>query len=241
MRQMTNNEAKELTMDISMDDKTESFEFHQNCVENQEITEPLQENCLEIETADSCDFSKSECENEISVKLNIISCQLEELNKEFLSKLKNDAHKEKLIDSLHQELQSYKNDLIKKHVQSMAVDIIKIIDDIRKLSEHYQSMNAEDVEPNKLLDLLERIPGDLEDIFLYQGVKPFTCSGNEFDAARQRVLKRVVTSDMSLDNKVAKSLKPGYEMGDRVIRPEIVSVYLYQKLSDEHEMEIYDE
>jgi len=36
-------------------------------------------------------------------------------------------------------------------------------------------------------------------------------------------------------------LKPGYKWGDKVIRPEIVAVYLYQKLSEEHETGIYNE
>jgi molecular chaperone GrpE len=238
---MNDTRVEDFKIDLPMEKETESSEPHKDCVENQAIIEPPQENSIEIDTVDADNFVTLKDENEISHQLNNISCQLDALQGEFISKLKNDAHKDKLIDLLHQELQSYKNDLIKKHVQSMVVDVIKIIDDIRKLSEHYESMNPEEIERNKLLHLLKRIPGDLEDIFFYQGVKPFTCSGDEFDATRQRVLKRVETSDVSLDNKVAKSLRPGYEWGDRVIRPEIVAVYLYQNLSEEQEMVIYDE
>ncbi len=238
---MKDTRAQEFNMDIPAEKETESPELHDNFIEGSKSTEPSQDISAEIDIDDSYNSSKLKDDNEVSTKLDSISCQVDALQKEFLSKLKNDAFKDKLIDSLHQELQSFKTDLIKKHVQSMVVDVIKIIDDIRKLSEHYQSMKPEDLEPAKLLHLLERIPGDLEDIFFYQGVKPFTCSGNEFDAARQRVLKRVVTSDASLDNKIAESLKPGYEWGDKVIRPEIVAVYLYQELSEEHETGIYDE
>jgi molecular chaperone GrpE (heat shock protein) len=238
---MKDTRAQEFKMDIPAEKETESPELHDNFTKGQKSTGPSQDISTEIDIDDSYNSSKLNDDNEVSTKLDSISCQVDALQKEFLSKLKNDAFKDKLIDSLHQELQSYKTDLIKKHVQSMVVDVIKIIDDIRKLSEHYQSMKPEDLEPAKLLHLLERLPGDLEDIFFYQGVKPFTCSGNEFDAARQRVLKRVITSDASLDNKVAESLKPGYEWGDKVIRPEIVAVYLYQKLSEEHETGIYDE
>jgi molecular chaperone GrpE len=235
------NETRIEGFNMDLPIEKETSELHENCIEVQKIAAPPCENSIEIDPDCSDSFVESRDENEISYKLNNISCQLNALQDEFLNKLKNDAHKNKLIDSLHQELQSYKSDLIKKHVQSMVVDVIKIIDDIRKLSEHYQSINPEDLEPKKLLYLLKRIPDDLEDIFFYQGVKPFTCSGNEFDATRQRVLKRILTSDASLDNKVAESLKSGYEWGNRVIRPEIVAVYLYQKLSEEHEMGIYDE
>jgi molecular chaperone GrpE (heat shock protein) len=238
---MNDIKTEEFLTDLSIERETEFSELHKNCIQNQEMTTSSPKNSTETDPNYSDNFINSKNENDFSAKLDNISYQLDALQEEFLDKLKNDAHKDKLIDSLHQELQSYKSDLIKKHVQSMVVDVIKIIDDIRKLSEHYQSMNPEDLKPRKLLYLLKRIPDDLEDIFFYQGVKPFTCSGNEFDATRQRVLKRIITSDASLDNKVAESLKSGYEWGNRVIRPEIVAVYLYQKLSEEHEMGIYDE
>jgi molecular chaperone GrpE (heat shock protein) len=238
---MNDIKTEEFSTDLSTERETEFSELHKNCIQDQETTTSSYNNSIEIDSNYSDNFINSKNENDFSSKLDNISYQLDALQEEFLNKLKNDAHKDKLIDSLHQELQSYKSDLIKKHVQSMVVDVIKIIDDIRKLSEHYQSMNPKDLKPSKLLYLLKRIPDDLEDIFFYQGVKPFTCSGNEFDATRQRVLKRIITSDASLDNKVAESLKSGYEWGNRVIRPEIVAVYLYQKLSEEHEMGIYDE
>ncbi len=174
-------------------------------------------------------------------RLDAISDKLDALRNQFLNKLENDAYKDKLIDTLHRELQAYKNDLVKKHVQSIVMDVIKIIDDIRKLSEHYHSMKPEDLEPAKLLQLLERLPGDLEDLFFYQGVKPFTCCCAEFDPTRQRVLKRIETSDPVEDKKVAESLKPGYEWDGKVIRPEIVAVFLYKKTIDDEKIGTFDE
>ncbi len=167
--------------------------------------------------------------------------KLDALHDEFSKKLKIDAYKDKLIDNLHRELQAYKNDLIKKHVQSMVMDIIKVIDDIRKLSDHYLSMPPEDLEPEKLLELLHRVPDDLEDLFYYQGVKPFACKGAEFDPTRQRVLKRVETDDPALDKTVAESLRPGYEWDEKVIRPEFVAVYLYKEPSAEEKIGTTDE
>lgn len=237
---MNDNRAEDYKIDLPMETDSESTELEKTYYEDRHIPAAPPEISMGIDHLNP-DSVESNNEKDISIKLDVISYQLDALQEEFLTKLKNDSHKDKLIDALHQELQSYKTDLIKKHVQSMVLDVIKIIDDIHRLSEHYHSMKSEDLEPAKLLELLERIPGDLEDIFFYQGVKPYTCEGIEFDASRQRVLKRVVTSDVSLDNKVAESLRPGYEWGDRVIRPEMVAVYLYQKLPDEHEMGIYNE
>ena len=174
-------------------------------------------------------------------RFDSISCKLDALQDEFAKKLRIDAYKDKLIDNLHRELQAYKNDLVKKHVQSMSMDIIKVIDDIRKLSDHYRSMPPEDLEPEKLLELLQRVPDDLEDLFYYQGVKPFTCEGAQFDPTRQRVLKRVETDDPALDKTVAESLRSGYEWDEKVIRPEFVAVYLYKEPSADEKIGTTDE
>ncbi len=163
----------------------------------------------------------------IADRLAELDRKVSRLDNEFQGKLKYDAHKNKIIDELHQELQDYKNDIVRKHLQSLILDVIKIIDNIRRLTSHYMSQNPEETDPKKLLELLENIPSDLEDIFYWQGVRPFTCDGNEFNPKRQRVLKKFNTEDKSKDKTVAESLRPGYEWGDKLIRPEMVAVFVY--------------
>lgn len=175
-------------------------------------------------------FVKPE-EDVISDGLKGLSIKMDDLQEEFSRKLKYDAHKEKLIDSLHKELQLYKNDLVKKHVQSIIMDVIKIIDDLRKLSEHYHTYSPEEIEVEKLLRIFDRIPSDLEDIFFYQGVVPFECGGVEFDPKRQRILKNIETFDQSKDKMIAESIRPGYEWKGKILRPEIVAVYHYKELT----------
>jgi molecular chaperone GrpE (heat shock protein) len=97
----------------------------------------------------------------------------ESSSQRFKAKLKYDAHKERIIDHLHQELQAYKNDIVKKHVQSLIMDLIKIIDDARKFTEHYRTKEPSLEDIAKLLDFLDHIPSDLEDILLWQGIKSF--------------------------------------------------------------------
>ena len=75
---------------------------------------------------------------------------------------------------------------------------------------------------------LEAIPSDLEDIFYWQGVKPYTSRKGAFDPAKQRAVKKIRTDDISKDKTVAKSLRPGYEWEDKVIRQEMVAVYVYK-------------
>lgn len=161
-------------------------------------------------------------------RLDGLQNSMNQLAGEFQSKLKYDAHKERIIDSLHHELQEYKNDIVKKHLMSVLMDVIKVIDDIRKWMQHYRSLNSDDRDPIKLFKFLETIPSDLEDIFYWQGVKSFNCPGDVFDPTRQRATKRIPTTDPDMDKKVAESLRYGYEWEGKVIRPEMVAVYDYK-------------
>jgi molecular chaperone GrpE (heat shock protein) len=171
--------------------------------------------------------SGSDKKNFLQVRLNELHHQLENLNHEFQSKLKYDAHKEKIIDALHNELQGYKNDIIKKQMLSVFMDVIKVIDDIRKWLKHYCQQDSGDRDPLKLFKFLESIPSDLEDIFYWQGVKSFTCDGSHFDPTRQRVNRKIETSVKEQDHTIAESIRPGYEWEGKIIRPEMIALYCF--------------
>lgn len=167
----------------------------------------------------------------LEMVLEKIQTETGHLRSEFESKLKYDAHKNTIIDKLHQDLQEYKGDFLKKYVQSLIMDIIQVIDNLRKLIGHYEQQGVGEADPVKLLDILKGIPSDLEDIFFRQGVKPFSLEGAGFDPSRQRVLKTLTTDDPEKDKTVAESLRPGYEWEGQVIRPEMVAAYVYKEPS----------
>ncbi|MDM8543530.1 nucleotide exchange factor GrpE [Desulfococcaceae bacterium HSG9] len=171
--------------------------------------------------------SRSANFKDIEEHINLISGKLDSLQQEFNEKLKYDQHKDSIIDNLHNELQEYKNETFRKHVQTMIMDVIKIIDDIRKLSKFYRTHESLNSDPDKMLKLIESIPADLEDSFYWQGVKPYTVDGDSFDPTQQKVLKKIETGDKTKDKIIAERLFPGYEWDGRVIRPEMVNVYLY--------------
>ncbi len=88
---------------------------------------------------------------DMAFRLEQIQNQMDHLQQEFQSKLKYDAHKDKMIDNLHKELQEYKGDILKKYLQSMVMDIIQMIDNIRKLINHYHSQDSSESDPVKML------------------------------------------------------------------------------------------
>ena len=161
-------------------------------------------------------------------KIDQILEALTDIKKEFTSKLQYDSHKEKIIDALHQELQEHKNNLVRKLMMSSFKDIIKIIDDIRKMTNHFIANQIVDSDPDRILRFLEAVPGDLEDTLGYQGVNAFTSESSKFDPSRQRVMNRVATANPELDKTIAERLRPGYEVEDHIIRPELVNVFVFQ-------------
>lgn len=177
----------------------------------------------------------------VSFKMDEILQQLKELKREFQGKLKYDSHKEKIIDTLHGELQAHKDDILKKFMISFVMDIIQFIDNLRKLTQHYSGKNLTEDDATRLLNLIDGIPTDLEDICCRLGVMPFTCEASQFDPGRQRVLKRIETDEEEKDKAIAESLRPGYEWDGKVIRPEMVAVYAFTAPQTETETRETDE
>lgn len=157
-----------------------------------------------------------------------IHLRLEELVQAFDAKLKYDAHKNKIIDDLHLSLQQHRDGLLKKYLHRIVMDVIKIVDDMRKLTAHYNQQLHSEETSTKLLKYIENIASDLEDLFSWEGVTPFTCDGNTVDPSRQRILGKIQTDDPEKDKTVAERLRPGYEWDGKIIRPEMISVYVYQ-------------
>lgn len=174
-------------------------------------------------------------------RIDQLGFQMASLQREFEGKLKYDAHKDEIIDKLHNELQEYKQDILKKHILSIVMDVVKVADDIRKWLTYFRSLEVSQRDPRKLFRYLEAIPSDLEDIFYWHGVRPFSTAEGIFDPARQRAIKKIPSMDASQDKLIAESLRPGYEWDGKVIRQEMVAVYVYQEEQESSTMGMNNE
>lgn len=159
--------------------------------------------------------------------LDEIKIQLASLSQSFDSKIKYDEHKNKIIDDLHHALQEYRDGLIKKYLHRIVIDVIKIVDDMRKFTSYYDNESHKDETTKKILNYIENIASDMEDLFSWEGVMPFTCEGDKFDPSRQRIIQKVETDDPAKNKTIAHRLRPGYEWDGKVIRPEMISAYIY--------------
>jgi molecular chaperone GrpE (heat shock protein) len=161
-----------------------------------------------------------------------IKGQLADLSRDFESKLKYDAHKDKVIDELHQALQQHRDGLLKKYLQRVFTDVIKIVDDVRKLTGHYREQPATEENSAKLVQYLEDVAHDLEDVFAWEGIVSFNTDSDFLDPTRQRVVSKVEIGDPAKDKMIAERLRPGYEWDGKVIRPEIVTIYVCNQGSE---------
>src|SRR5262249_40413286 len=79
--------------------------------------------------------------------------------------------------------------------------------------------------------LLESIQTAIEDILYRQGVEPFALEGQGFDPRSQRAVATVSTEDPVLNKLIAGRIRKGFRAGEKLIRPEIVSVFTLAPLS----------
>ena len=148
--------------------------------------------------------------------------RLDALQTLFERELRAEATRERVVDRLHAELQEYKQDLLLKTLRPVFVDLIQLHDDIDKLIDAQADAEG---EVARLLGLMRGFQQAIEDILYRQGVEPFTTDEPGFDPRRQRAVATAPTDDPALARTVAARLRKGFRAGDKVIRPEIVSVY----------------
>ena len=136
-----------------------------------------------------------------------------------------EATREKVVDRLHAELQEYKQDLLLNTLRPVFIDLIQLHDDIGKVAVPDHDHGPEAL---RLVGLMAGFQQGIEDILYRQGVEPFRIDGDAFDPRRQRAVSTVPTDDPSKNKALAGRHRPGFKSGERVIRPEVVSVYAFK-------------
>ena len=163
----------------------------------------------------------------ISQVHSVVDQRLGALQALFEREIRAEATRERIVDRLHAELQEYKQDLLLKVQRPIFIDLIQLHDDIGKMID---AQPIEDPASDAAVrGTLESIRTAIEDILYRQGVEPFRLDGEEFDPRRQRAVSTVTTEDPQRNKTIAARLRPGFQAGDKLIRPEIVSVHTLKK------------
>ena len=137
-----------------------------------------------------------------------------------------EANRERIVDRLHAELQEYKDDLLLKVQRPIFADLIQLHDDIGKMIEAMGDGDSDHAGPRRIH--LQSIQTALEDVLYRQGVEPFTVETDTFDPRRQRAIATVPVDDPNLNKTVAARVRKGFQAGDKLIRPELVTVRTFR-------------
>lgn len=158
-------------------------------------------------------------------RLQRIESLLADIDRKFERRLQTDAHKNALFDKLHAELQEHKSGLVQKLIQPMLTDLIRLHDDVSALVSQFA---GEEPAVQKALQPFTTLTDDIADILERNQTEIFNePAGTAFDPSRQKVLKKIPTSDPALDKTIAKSIRPGFMWNGRIIRPQSVDVHIY--------------
>lgn len=155
--------------------------------------------------------------------------RIDALRSTFERELRAEANRERVIDRLHAELQDYKQDLLLKVQRPIFVDLIQLHDDVGKMAAARPPSDTESEGSSSFRGILESIQTAIEDILYRQGVEPFALESCEFDPRRQRALATTATDDPTLNKTVASRIRKGFAAGEKLIRPELVSVFLLRQ------------
>jgi molecular chaperone GrpE len=159
---------------------------------------------------------------------DVLGRRLDLLQTTFERELRAEATRERIVDRLHAELQDYKQDFLLKVQRPIFIDLIQLHDDIGKMADARAVSGADPERGGEVRRALESIQTAVEDILYRQGVEPFVLEGTEFDPRKQRAISTQPTDDPALNRRVAARLRKGFCSGDKLIRPEIVTVFTFR-------------
>lgn len=134
--------------------------------------------------------------------------------------------KDRQIDRLHEELESYRQENASKYVDQVMKGIIKVRKDmIRQLSsDKWDAITVEDIKKE-----YQYVFEDLSDILEQQNIEAFRTEAGEPFNATVHIPKTEATDNKALDRTVKESMSEGYKKGDRILIPERVAIYKFTK------------
>jgi molecular chaperone GrpE len=151
--------------------------------------------------------------------LSGVAQMVSRLQADFENKIKYDESKERTINLLHQELQDYRNDLNFQHLRPLVMELVSLYDNMSVIAAKYDAQGQSQE--------ISAFVQDIEDIVSRHGFEIYQTDSDVFDRTWQNVQKTLTTDNPDLDRHIASRVRKGLRYGERVMRPEMVTVYRY--------------
>ena len=200
-----------------------------------DVRETVAENATPAEEVAEPKHASAEApveQTELLAKLDAVQQALATLQQSFDDKIAEDTYKNALFDNMHRELVRYQNGALEKIVDTIALDIIQLVDTTKGHVRVYEKKEPTEENYKKLLRVVKGIAEDLEDILYRQNIESYRVPGHEVDTRRQKIIQTIPTDDKSKDNLIAVRAADGYEKGDKVLRPERIKIFKYEASSE---------
>lgn len=150
-----------------------------------------------------------------------LAAKIEQLSELFQERLRSDSVQQKAFDQLYEELKQYKEDFLFQAEKPFLLDLLLFYD---SLNWFHQSLKKEEMSPEVVADSFQYLVDEFLELLYRRDVVP--CEGADRFDRRMHKAVRVVPAPASEDDwKVQAVLKRGFVRGDRLLRPEEVSVY----------------
>ncbi len=170
---------------------------------------------------------------ELATGMSAVSAGVTQLQADFDTKIKYDQSKDRVIDALHSELQDLRDDLVFKIMRPLANDLVRLYDDIdqvtRQVTRRATENQAEGEDGQNSKQGARQFLDDIHDILDRYGFELFQTEDESFDRQSQKVTRAESTDRAALDMKIAQRVRCGLRYGERILRPENVVVYRFQK------------
>jgi molecular chaperone GrpE (heat shock protein) len=142
---------------------------------------------------------------------------VEALHADFRHSIQGYDHQRMLMDRLHNENEQLRRAELERSQDPLIRDLISLADTCLRNGRAW--LQREAVIPSDIDRVLRDVADDVELILERHGVEAFKPrEGTKFDRREARVVRSVNTSDASRNGTVAEVLKPGYRIGNRILR-----------------------
>lgn len=150
-----------------------------------------------------------------------LAAKIDALTELFQERMRSDTVQQKAFDQLYEELRQYKEDFLFQAEKPFLLDLLLFYD---SLNWFHQSLQKEEMSPDVVADSFQYLVDEFLELLYRRDVVP--CEGAErFDRRVHKAVRVVPTGAPDDDWKVQAVLKRGFVRGERLLRPEEVSVF----------------
>jgi molecular chaperone GrpE len=154
-----------------------------------------------------------------------------EIRSEIRQRAESDRFRERQIEQLHAEVQSYRAGLIQQAAQQLMLGLVRLHDDVGKTVEALQKRPPTDLSPELFFVKLNEFQDDIELLLAQHGAERFEIPGDAFDPQRQTALRTVADPDAEKKGTLAFRIRPGFSRESKILQKERVAVFVTAPLT----------